>query len=214
MPAASTAATARGQRTRERLLEATAELVAARGFHAVHIAEIGAAAGVTGSAIYRHFPSKQDILVALLDRVVDDLLSGARAVIGDAASPESALDGLLRMHVDFALRDRALIRVYDQESDHLSDTDRTRLRHTQRTYADEWVGVLGAVRDDLSAEAARAAVHAAFGLLNSVADYRSELPVEEQRSLLIAMTRAALLVRSARPGNREIPCAAWPPPSS
>ena len=86
MPGTATASTARGQRTRERLLGATAELVAERGFHAVGIADIGAAAGVTGSAIYRHFPSKQDILVALLDRVVDDLRAGAGAVVDDAAT--------------------------------------------------------------------------------------------------------------------------------
>jgi len=186
------AATARGRRTRERLLEATAELVAERGFHAVGIADIGAAAGVTGSAIYRHFPSKQDILVALLDRVVDDLLSGARAVIADAVSPDAALDGLLRAHVDFALRDRALIRVYDQEADHLPDADRARLRRTQRAYTDEWVGVLAGVRTDLSAEAGRAAVHAAFGLVNSVADYRSPLPPDDLRALLVTMADAAL----------------------
>jgi AcrR family transcriptional regulator len=192
MPGTATASTARGQRTRERLLGATAELVAERGFHAVGIADIGAAAGVTGSAIYRHFPSKQDILVALLDRVVDDLRSGAGAVVGDAATAADALDGLVAAHVDFALRDRALIRVYDQEADHLPDTDRARLRRTQREYADVWVGALCEVHPDLSTDAARAAVHAAFGLVNSVADYRSALPADELRTLLVAMTRAAL----------------------
>ncbi len=191
-PGPVTASTARGQRTRERLLGATAELVAERGFHAVGIADIGAAAGVTGSAIYRHFPSKQDILVALLDRVVDDLRAGAGSVVDEAETPADALGGLVTAHVDFALRDRALIRVYDQEADHLPDADRARIRRTQRDYADVWVGALRAVRPDLSADAARAAVHAAFGLVNSVADYRSTLPAAELRTLLIAMTRAAL----------------------
>ena len=192
MPGTATASTARGQRTRERLLGATAELVAERGFHAVGIADIGAAAGVTGSAIYRHFPSKQDILVALLDRVVDDLRAVAGAVVDDAATAADALDGLVAAHVDFALRDRALIRVYDQEADHLPDADRARLRRTQREYADVWVRALRAVHLALSADAARAAVHAAFGLVNSVADYRSALPADEQRALLVAMTHAAL----------------------
>ena len=192
MPGTATASTARGQRTRERLLGATAELVAERGFHAVGIADIGAAAGVTGSAIYRHFPSKQDILVALLDRVVDDLRAGAGAVVDDAATAADALDGLVAAHVDFALRDRALIRVYDQEADHLPDADRARLRRTQREYADVWVRALRAVHPALSADAARAAVHAAFGLVNSVADYRSAHTADEQRALLVGMTHAAL----------------------
>ena len=58
MPIPGTTRTPRGRRRHEQLLDATAELVAARGFHAVGIADIGAAAGVSGSAIYRHFRNK------------------------------------------------------------------------------------------------------------------------------------------------------------
>ena len=186
------ATTARGRRRREQILEATAELVAARGFHAVGIADIGAAAGVTGSAIYRHFASKQDILVALLDRVVDDLLDGARAAISGAADPADAVDRLVDTHVAFALRDRALIRVYDQEADHLPEVDRQRLRRTQRAYTDEWAQALRASTPALPPATARAAAHAAFGLVNSVADYRSDLPAPDLRNLLTAMARGAL----------------------
>jgi AcrR family transcriptional regulator len=196
------ASTARGKRRRALLLEAATELVAERGFHAVGIAEIGAAAGVTGSAIYRHFASKHEILVALLDRVVDDLLSTARAVVADASNPRSALDALIGAHVEFALRDRALIRIYDQEADHLPDADRRRLRRTQRAYANEWIRVLLAIEPDLDPEAARAAVHATFGLVNSVADYRSALPRDDLRQLLVDMATAAvtpLFARSSGP---------------
>jgi AcrR family transcriptional regulator len=186
------APTARGRRRRERLLTVTAELVAERGFHAVGIADIGAAAGVTGSAIYRHFPSKRDILVALLDRVVDDLLAGAQDVVATASAPDDALDRLLRAHVDFAIRDRALIRVYDQEADHLPADDRHRIRRTQRAYADVWTRALRDARPGLDAETARAAVHGAFGLVNSVADYTSALPADTLATLLTTMARAAL----------------------
>ena len=94
--------TDRGRRRHEQLLDATAELVAARGFHAVGIVDIGAAAGVTGSAIYRHFRNKQEMLVALIERVVDELLSGARAAVDGAADAPTALDALVRAHVAFA----------------------------------------------------------------------------------------------------------------
>jgi len=186
------ATTARGRRRRAQILAAAAELVAARGFHAVGISEIGAAAGVTGSAIYRHFASKQAILVALLERVVDDLLQGARDAVAGAGTPADALDRLVDAHVDFALRDRALIRVYDQEADHLPEPDRRRLRRTQRAYANEWITTLSALHPGVDPEAARAAVHATFGLVNSVADYHSELAREALRDLLAAMSRAAL----------------------
>jgi AcrR family transcriptional regulator len=186
------AATARGRRTREQLLSATADLVAARGFAAVGIADIGAAAGVSGAAIYRHFASKQDLLIALLDRVVEGLRDGAREAVADARSPDEALEALITAHVDFALRDRSIIAVYDQEAHTLPDDDRRRIRRTQRAYAETWVEVLRSRTPELAPEVARATVHAAFGLVNSVSDYRSELAERDLRALLIAMTTAAL----------------------
>jgi len=190
--ASPVAATARGRRTREQLLTATADLVAARGFAAVGIADIGAAAGVSGAAIYRHFASKQDLLIALLDRVVEGLRDGARSAVADARTPDEALAALIGAHVDFALRDRSIIAVYDQESHTLPDDDRRRIRRTQRAYAETWVEVLRARTPDLAPEVARAAVHAAFGLVNSVSDYRTELADHDLRAVLVSMTRAAL----------------------
>jgi len=190
--AAPVAATARGRRTREQLLGAAADLVAERGFHAVGIADIGAAAGVSGAAIYRHFASKQDLLIALLDRVVEGLRDGARAAVTDARTPDESLDALIAAHVDFALRDRSIIAVYDQEIHTLPEDDRRRIRRTQRAYAETWVEVLRARTPGLAPEVARAAVHAAFGLVNSVSDYRTELADTDLRTLLVTMTAAAL----------------------
>jgi AcrR family transcriptional regulator len=41
-----------------RIMGAAADLVARKGYHAVSMAEIGSAAGITGSGVYRHFDSK------------------------------------------------------------------------------------------------------------------------------------------------------------
>ena len=184
--------TARGRARRELLLNATAELVARRGFHAVGIDEIGAAAGVTGAAIYRHFANKQELLVALIDRVVTELRDGARAAVRDAASPDAALVTLVALQVDFALRDRSIITVYDQESHNLPTEDRRRLRRIQAAYAEIWVDVLVAVRPDMTRPRAAAAVHAVFGLMNSPADYEARLATTETAALLTEMAIAGL----------------------
>ena len=184
--------TARGLARQELLLNATAELVAQRGFHAVGIDEIGAAAGVTGAAIYRHFANKQDLLVALIDRVVTELRDGARAVVRDAVSLDAALAGLVALHVDFALRDRSIITVYDQESHNLPAEDRRRLRRTQAAYAEIWVDALVAVRPELPRPRAAVAVHAVFGLMNSPADYEARLSATETARLLTSMAIVGL----------------------
>ena len=184
--------TRRGLARREQLLNAMADLVAERGFHQVGIVDIGAAAGVSGSALYRHFENKQLMLVALLDRVVDDLVERACEAIAGAPTDEDALRALIAGHVDFAVRDRSIIKVYDQEAHALPDADRHRLRRAMSGYADLWVDVVARLRPDLSRPAASVAVRATFGLLNSVADYGARLPADDEAALLCAMGYRAL----------------------
>lgn len=182
--------TARGRYRRELLLDATAELVAERGFHRVGIADIGAAAGVSGAAIYRHYPGKEALLVALIDRVVVELLDRARDICDRAPTPQVALERLVDAHVEFALRDRSIIKVYDQEAHNLPEEDRLRLRRTQRTYAETWVDVVLSCTGAQTRSRARAVVHAVFGLLNSVADFESRVARDELAALLRTMAQA------------------------
>ena len=63
---------------RDKLIAAAERLVAERGFLAVRLEDIGAAAGVSGPAIYRHFPNKEALLVELLVGISTRLLAGAR----------------------------------------------------------------------------------------------------------------------------------------
>jgi AcrR family transcriptional regulator len=175
--------TARGRARREQLLHATATLVAERGFHAVGIAEIGAAAGVSGSAIYRHFGSKEEMLVTVIERVVDELAAGAR---------DRSLDELVGRHVAFAVRDTALIKVWSREAHHLPDDDRRRLRRKQRAYVEAWAAAIVAEHPHTSAAAATATAHAVLGLVHSVAEYEPKLPRDELAALLERMAHAAL----------------------
>ena len=80
---------------RERILRAAAELVAERGFHAVSMADIGAASGIVGSGVYRHFDSKSAVLVALLDEGMERLLAGAAAAVG-SGRPEPTASAAVR----------------------------------------------------------------------------------------------------------------------
>jgi AcrR family transcriptional regulator len=70
--------------------------------------EIGAAAGVTGPAIYSHFPGKTGLLVAIFDRCAEELFDFG-VEISEDESPEDALRRLVSHHVDFVLNNRSLI---------------------------------------------------------------------------------------------------------
>src|SRR6185437_4017324 len=52
--------------TRERLLQAAAEVFAERGYDGTRVADIATAAGVSNGALYAHFGSKAELLVAAL----------------------------------------------------------------------------------------------------------------------------------------------------
>ncbi|MER6166709.1 SACE_7040 family transcriptional regulator [Streptomyces violaceorubidus] len=155
---------------REQILKEAARLFAERGFHGVGVDEIGAAVGISGPGLYRHFPGKDAMLAELLVGISDSLLTGAKRRLAEADGARDSgavLDSLIEGHIDFALDDRPLITLHDRELDRLRDADRKMVRQLQRQYVELWVGVLREVYPALAEPAARSAVHSVFGLLNS-----------------------------------------------
>jgi AcrR family transcriptional regulator len=174
------------------LIAAAERLIAERGFLAVRLEDIGAAAGVSGPAIYRHFPNKEALLVELLVGVSTRLLEGGVAVATSASSPGNALDGLIEFHLDFALGEPDLIRIQDRDLQHLPVAARRQARKSQRQYVEVWVDVLRQVDDTLDEADARLMAHAAFGLLNSTPHSAKPAGPVRSRDILRAMTLAAL----------------------
>lgn len=164
------ALTVRGRAKADRraaLLSAAAQMFAARGFNGVSIEELGAASGISGPAVYRHFSGKQAVLAALLVGASESLLSGGEAVITGATSARDALAGLVRFHVDFALGDPDVIRVQDRDLDSLDEVDRRQVRALQRRYVELWVRVLAELHPGADPAVLRIRAHATFGLINS-----------------------------------------------
>ncbi len=152
---------------RATLLEAAARLFADRGFDGVSMEELGAAAGVSGPAVYRHFEGKQAVLGAVLLDVSAGLHAGGEAAVREHPDAADALRALIAAHTRFALENADTIRVQDRDLDSLSDADRHEVRRMQREYVESWVGVLQRIHPDEDAAALRVRAHATFGLLNS-----------------------------------------------
>lgn len=176
---------------REEILGRAAELFSARGFHGVSMADLGAACGVSGPALYRHFPGKDALLAEMLVSISEELLSVGRERAGAAGSPGDALRALVAWHVDFALHNRALIVVQDRDWSSLPDDARERVRTLQREYVELWVEHLRGVHPDLDPPRGRAMAHAAFGLLNST-PHSTFLSEPEMAELLESMAASAL----------------------
>lgn len=183
---------------RKALLSAAAALFAANGFSRVSLEDLGAAAGVSGPAVYRHFPGKQAVLAELLLSVSRGLLDGGRAVAAGPADPAAALRGLVEFHVEFALGNPDVIRVQDRDLDSLSDSDRAEVRALQRAYVELWVGVLEQLHPGTETQELRLRAHAVFGLINStphsLRSHGRRIAAKAARPLLEQMALAALTV--------------------
>ncbi len=176
---------------RDQILATAATLFAERGFHGVSVAELGAACGMSGPGLYKHFPSKDAILAAMLVSISEELLSVGRERADEADSPEKAMVSLVDWHISFALANKALIVVQDRDWSSLPVEARERVRSLQREYIDLWAAQLRGAHPELSPVRATARVHAAFGLLNST-PHSAFLPDEEMRDMLQEMAAAAL----------------------
>src|SRR6266581_829669 len=153
-------APARRRTRREEILEIAVGLFVSRGYHGVSMDDIGAAAGVTGPALYHHFAGKEAMLAAALYPVSEQLLAGGRAKIVEyLREPRATLAALVDFHVDFALANPAVIALHLHELDRLPEEPRREIRRLQRLYVEEWVGVLTALRTELTAPEARVLAH-------------------------------------------------------
>lgn len=177
---------------REEILTAAAGLFARRGFHGVSIDDLGAAVGMSGPGIYRHFVGKDAMLSDMLLGISQRLLAEGSRLAVQASDAETALDALLRWHIGFALSHPDLITVQSRELANVPAPARRQIRRLQRLYVEEWVTVLSELAPHAPPARLRTAVHAMFGLLNSTPYSASELPTDSMAGLLRTMARAAL----------------------
>jgi AcrR family transcriptional regulator len=194
---------------REQILDAAAELFAAKGFHGVSVGELGQACGITGPALYKHFPSKDAVLAEMLVTISQRLLDEGQDRVARAADAAAALEALVAWHIDFALRHRALIVVQDRDWQSLPPEARERVRALQREYVDVWAAQLRRLHRGLHTDRARAMAHAAFGLINST-PHSGRIADQAMRGVLHRMAMGALTGYEA-PGK---PAAGTPAPGT
>lgn len=188
--------TARDRAKAERsdaILREAARLFADSGYNGVSLEDIGAAVGVSGPAVYRHFAGKQALLGAVLVKVSDDLVTGGTRVAAEGPTPEERMRALVAFHVDFALGHADVIRVHDREVAQLDARDHAEVRRLQRAYIELWISTLAPLVD-ADADELRLRVQACFGLINSTP--HSTRAAARRRSatatVLAAMAESAL----------------------
>jgi AcrR family transcriptional regulator len=94
--------------TRDRLIDAAAQLLDEGGPAAVTLREVGRLAGVSHNAPYKHFADKEDLLAAVAAR---ELSRPRRAAPGGGGSPAEVLRHLMHGYIDWAMRHPARFKL-------------------------------------------------------------------------------------------------------
>ncbi|MCZ7525388.1 MAG: TetR/AcrR family transcriptional regulator [Acidimicrobiia bacterium] len=189
---------------RDAILEAATRLFAERGFAETGVDDIGEAVGITGPAVYRHFASKHDLLVAVIERSVRTHDETTARALAESRGPDDRLAKLVHFTADACIDDRALTAIYWQERRNLPPDARQEIDALHRRMMDEWAAALREVRPDLTGSEARMAVHAASALLQSVANRDTSLSRRALHELLEGMALAALLTPAPAQHDGEV----------
>src|SRR5512140_1268038 len=100
---------------RKRILAAAVVLFGQKGFHEARIAEIAAAAGVAEGTVYLYFQNKEDLLGAVFDDTMDEVLAKGREIASTEAPAAGRLARMLDLHLSFLAADRSLASVFQIE---------------------------------------------------------------------------------------------------
>lgn len=158
----------KGERTREAIMTAAAELFRDRGYRETSLSDIGAAAGVSGPAIYRYFDSKGELLSILIEEAAILWRGTVDEVLNQDTPPQVTLERLIDAAVVLQLRNGNLRDVFVKEYRSLDEDSRRRVARIERVRMAEWVHLLSEVRPGLSDQEARAAVTMVDGMLRSI----------------------------------------------
>ena len=136
-PASASAQTRRSPKweaRRAEIVDTSARVFAQRGYHATGIAELCEVNGLGKGAFYHYIESKEDLLAAINERVVDAVMAGADAVTAAGGSPTEQLRGLGSALLDVIDRFPDHVWVFLHEVVALTDERADRYRERRRVY--------------------------------------------------------------------------------
>ena len=96
---------------RETVLNKAAELIARHGFDGTSMRDIAAAVDMLPGSLYYHFPSKEDLLLDIHERVVDGMLAHVRAALDGVTDPWDRLEKAAIAHLEALLQSGSLVTI-------------------------------------------------------------------------------------------------------
>lgn len=119
---------------REEIIDTSAQIFARRGYHATGIAELCTVNGLGKGAFYHYIESKEELLAAIHDRVMDEVIAGADRVAASGGTPSDQLAMLGDELLDVIRRYPDHVWVFLHEFPALTDKRAETFRVRRREY--------------------------------------------------------------------------------
>jgi AcrR family transcriptional regulator len=191
--------TSNGLNRRRTILEVATQLFAQDGYSATGMDDIGAGAGISGPAIYRHFPNKSSILVAIFQETFEARSTGGREIVERDDPPEVLLRALIEFHIAFTLGRQGPFPYYEDQQ-YLPAGAKRRIEALDLGYRDDWLRVLSKTRKDDPFEVLRTITSSVFGLVSQGAR-NDAVPRVILEPLLVGMAWATAMAKPMPRGS-------------
>ena len=193
-----------GERTEAAIRDAAVDLFARRGYEAVTTRQIAAAVGVQSAALYRYFPTKEDLLVDLMRRHMEALIASWDAIRpADPADPVARLSAFVDNHIRFHVERRHSTHVSNMELRSLSKERLSQILRLRTAYEKELRAILrdGAESGRLAVDDVGLTAMAIIQMITGVIVWfrpDERLSVEEVSRTYLAMTLRLTAAQESR----------------
>jgi AcrR family transcriptional regulator len=120
------------------IVEAATRVFSERGYHAASMTEIADVVGIRKPSLYHHVRKKEDLLFAIHDQLIEELIAETTAVVSSSTSPAAKLRGVLDVTMQFIARHRDGVKVFLQER-HVLTADRWQVIVAKRDFYERMV---------------------------------------------------------------------------
>ena len=126
-----------GERTEAAVREAAVSLIARLGYEAMSMRQLAAEVGVQAAALYRYFPTKEDLLFTLMREHMEGLLKAWEASRPASDDPVTRLAAYVENHIAFHIERRHATHVSNMELRSLSHERLTQILKMRTAYEKE-----------------------------------------------------------------------------
>lgn len=189
----------RPKNRKSQIAAVAAEAFSERGYHAVGVDDIAGVLGISGPALYRHFPNKYALFQHAVLELVHSLLAASELPppADDAAAarpPEDQIDQILAALIRLAVDNRRTGGLYRWEGRFLHEEDLVFLRESMATLNQRLLDPLHALRPALGGDEARILTATALSIAGSTTAHRAPLSPKRIGPLLLSACWAVLAV--------------------